>query len=107
MQAVIAIPELSVLRKYMDAAGVLTREIAGVPLLIRVIATARRAGVDSLLVIWPEDIDPTVWSRCTAHPLLRSLRITYLMRPFDPQTPSDWRAVAADLEDRFLWLPWN
>ena len=32
MQAVITIPELAVLRNYADAEGVLTREIAGVPL---------------------------------------------------------------------------
>ena len=44
MQAVIVIPELSVLRNYADAEDVLTRGIAGVPLLIRVIATAMRAG---------------------------------------------------------------
>ena len=31
MQAVIAIPELYVLRKYADAGNVLTREVAGVP----------------------------------------------------------------------------
>jgi len=107
MQAVVAIPGLTALSNYSDGADVLTREIAGIPLLIRVIATARRAGADSLLVVWPEGVDPTVWSRCAAHPLLRGLRITYLVRPFDPQKPDNWRAVAAYLEDQFLWLPWN
>jgi phosphatidylglycerophosphate synthase len=107
MQALIAIPELSVLRKYTDAEGALTREIAGVPLLVRVIATARRAGVDSLLVIWPPDVGQSIWDRCAAHPLLRDLQITSIVRPFDPRRHDDWLAIAASLADQFLWLPWN
>jgi phosphatidylglycerophosphate synthase len=107
MQAVIAIPELSVLRKYADAEAVLTRDIAGVPLLVRVIATARRAGVDSLLVILPPDIDRSIWERCAASPLLRGLQIGCLVRPFDPLRRDDWQAIAASLDEQFLWLPWN
>jgi phosphatidylglycerophosphate synthase len=107
MQAVIVIPELSVLRNYVGAEDVLTREIAGVPLLIRVIATAMRAGADSLLLIWPEDVDRSIWNRCAASPLLQSLQITHFVRPFDPRQPASWAAIAAALEDQFLWLPWN
>jgi len=107
MQAVIAIPELSVLRTFADAEGVLTREIAGVPLLVRAIATAMRAGVDSLLVIWPPDVEQSIWNRCAASPLLRGLQATHLVRLFDPRQPDDWDAIALSLEEQFLWLPWN
>jgi phosphatidylglycerophosphate synthase len=107
MQAVIAIPESSVLRKYADAEGVLTRDIAGVPLLVRVIATARRAGVDSLLVILPPDVDRSIWDRCTASSLLQGLQIANLVRPFDPRRRDNWEAIAASLAEQFLWLPWN
>jgi phosphatidylglycerophosphate synthase len=107
MQAVLAIPELCVLRKYIDAAGVLTRDIAGVPLLVRVIATARRGGVDSLLVIWPPDVDPSIWNQCAASPLVQGLQIECRVRPFDPRRHDDWLAIAGYLAEQFLWLPWN
>ena len=107
MQAVIAIPELAVLRKYSEGEGVLTREIAGVPLLLRVIATARRAGADSLLIIWPPDVDPSIWDRCAASPLLHGLQTTCLVRPFDPRCHDNWEAIAGSLAEQFLWLPWN
>jgi phosphatidylglycerophosphate synthase len=107
MQAVIAIPELSVLRKYADAEGVLTREIAGVPLLVRVIATARCAGMDSLLVILPPDLDRSIWNRCAASPLLHGLQIACTVRPLDSRRHDDWLAIAGYLAEQFLWLPWN
>ena len=107
MQAVIAIPDLSILGNYGDVEKVLTREIAGVPLLIRVIATARRAGADSLVVIWPPDIDQSIWNRCTASPLLQGLQVWRLVQPFDPRQTDSWSAIATLLERQFLWLPWN
>src|SRR6202044_3634061 len=99
--------ELSELRNYADAEGVLTREIAGVPLLIRVVATAMRAGVDSLLVILPPDVDQSIWDRCEASPLLRGLQTGCLVRWFDPRRPDHWDALAVSLQEQFLWLPWN
>jgi phosphatidylglycerophosphate synthase len=107
MQAVVVIPALSVLRSYSDAENVLTREIAGTPLLIRVIATARRAGANSFLVVWPPDLDWSIWDRCAESPLLRDLQITRVVLPFDPRQPGAWALIAGILEDQFLWLPWN
>ena len=52
MQAVLAIPGLEALRNYGEPSDVLLRPVAGVPLLARVLATAARAGVDSVLVIF-------------------------------------------------------
>jgi phosphatidylglycerophosphate synthase len=107
MQAVIAIPDGDSLRRYEGAGEVLTREIAGVPLLIRVIATAQRAGVDSLLLIWPENVDRTIWAKCAQSPILRGLKVTERVAQFDPRNPASWDAIAGRLEDQFLWLPWN
>jgi len=50
MQAILSIPES---RGGRDAEELLFREIGGVPLLIRAIATASRAGADEVLLIFP------------------------------------------------------
>ena len=107
MQAVVAIPNRCVLWGYPDGEGVLTRPIGGVPLLVRVAATALRAGTDSLLVIWPQDVDQSIWNCCAASPLLQGLKITLVARSFDPNGPSSWAAIAGRLAGQFLWLPWN
>ena len=107
MQAVLAIPTQSGLHGYPDTEGVLTRPIGGVPLLVRVAATALRAGADSLLVIWPQDVDQSIWNRCAASPLLQGLEITLVARPFDPNQPWSFGAIAEALPEQFLWLPWN
>ena len=109
MQAIIAIPPHQTLQKYGGAEQALMQEVAGVPLLVRVIATAVRAGVDSLLVIWPDDVDSSIWERCANSRPLGSLKLHRLFRSsmVDPWTATSWATVAACLEDRFLWLPWN
>jgi phosphatidylglycerophosphate synthase len=83
------------------------REIAGVPLLTRVIATAMRAGADSLLLLWPEDVDHGVLEKCQHSPLLNTLKIRTIAFTFNPKHPGDWKAIEDELQDRFLWLPWN
>ena len=60
VQAVLAIPNLETLLNVGDPAQVLTQNVAGVPLLVRVIATAARAGMDSVLVLWPEDLNSAI-----------------------------------------------
>jgi len=107
MQAVLVIPGSQLLQKFADAERILTREIAGVPLLIRVIATAMRAGVDRLLIIWPPDVDQSIWVQCAASPLLRGLQIARLVRQFDPRQPSNWADIAETVQEPFYWLPWN
>src|SRR5207302_5071224 len=61
MQVVIAIPDIHTLNQYGGPAEALMREVCGVPLLVRVIKTALRAGVTSLLVIWPSDVPQSIW----------------------------------------------
>src|SRR5260370_23058909 len=85
------------------------QEVAGVPLLVRVIATAIRVGVDSVLVVWPDDVDSSIWERCAASHPLQGLKLYRFFRSpiFDPRRAASWAAIAACLEDHFLWLPWN
>jgi phosphatidylglycerophosphate synthase len=109
VQAVLAIPSLETLRNYGDATDVLMQEVAGVPLLVRVMATAKRAAVDSVLVIWPEDMNSAILEMCAESPLFKGVQIDNLVwrNAFDPRNATHWAEIAARLEDQFLWLPWN
>lgn len=109
MQALITIPPRQVLQKHGGTEQALTQNVAGVPLLIRVVATAMRADVDSVVVIWPEDVDPAIWERCATSRRLLGLKMTKLACPlvFDPQSAASWAAIGEELETAFLWLPWN
>ena len=109
MQAVLAIPSLEMLRGYGGPTEVLMQRVAGVPLLVRVIATAKRAGMDSVLVMWPEGVDEGVLLSCAESRLLEGLRVKSLRRrdAFDPKSAAHWAAIAVHLDEQFLWLPWN
>jgi phosphatidylglycerophosphate synthase len=101
MQALLLIPE--------TGREALLREIAGVPLLIRVMATAVRAGVDSVVVIWPQRVDRRILVNCLSSPLLRGLKSIEVkpLLSFDPDDTESWREIGRVLETQFLWLPWN
>lgn len=114
MRAVLAIPELETLRYHTDrnqrdAAEVLMQEVAGVPLLTRVVATAARAGVDSVLIIWPEGVSPEILESLAESSLIKDVRVDQFVwqQAFDPRRTAHWTVIAARLEDQFLWLPWN
>jgi phosphatidylglycerophosphate synthase len=110
VRAVLAIPKLQTPRNYRDAADVLMQKVASVPLLVRVIATAARAGVDSVLVIWPADLDSGILESCLESSVLNKVRVDKLdwtTPAFDPGNAIHWASIAACLEDQFLWLPWN
>jgi len=109
MQAVLAIPGCDTLRPYGGPGEALMREVAGVPLLVRVIATAARAGVDSILMIWPEDASPSILESGAAWPLIQGVRLDYAFTaaPFDPRRGSQWTTLMPRLEENFVWLPWN
>jgi phosphatidylglycerophosphate synthase len=107
MQALIAIPEFREMAEY-EADEALTQDIAGIPALLRVVATAKRAGVDEILLMWPRGLDHTIWEQCIASPILRGLKvIEFPSFAFDPRHKSSWAAIASLLDDEFLWLPWN
>ena len=109
MRAVLAIPDLRTRRNRGAAAEALMQKVAGVPLLVRVIATAARAGVDSVLIIWPDGVSPKMLESCTEFSLLKNVQVDTLPWPvpFDPRCAAHWTAIAGRLEDQFLWLPWN
>jgi phosphatidylglycerophosphate synthase len=109
MQAVIAIPDTHTLNQYGGPAGALMREVCGVPLLVRVIKTAVRAGANSLLVIWPSDVPQPLWLSVQAELVGECLCGIVIVQPeaFEPRQNSNWEALSELLEDSFLWLPWN
>jgi phosphatidylglycerophosphate synthase len=92
-----------------DASEWLFRKIDGVPLLVRVIATAWKSGCTSALLLHPESLSGESLKRRLSSDLLSSFRIETLPfdHGFDPNSPSDWKSIESRLEARFLWLPWN
>ena len=109
MQAVLAIPGSETLRQYGASEKVLMRKVAGVPLLTRVMATAARADVDSILVIWPSDISPLLLNSRVSAAALGGVQLNHMVlaTAFDPRRASDWAAIEGRLESRFFWVPWN
>jgi phosphatidylglycerophosphate synthase len=109
VQAVLAIPSSEMLRSYGNVTEVLMRKVAGLPLLVRVMATAKRAAVNSVLIIWPEDMIPGTLESFAKSPLLKGVQVNNLVwrNAFDPRNADHWTAIAACLEEQFLWLPWN
>jgi phosphatidylglycerophosphate synthase len=100
MQAVMVVPS--------GAEDTLTDNVAGVPLLVRVIAMAMRAGVKELVLFWPGDTDTKIWGQVAASPALCGLHTRQIQSfPFDPQQNGSWAAISTLLDDEFLWLPWN
>jgi len=108
MQAVIAIPNSAALGRYGGAQALL-RKVCGIPLLVRVIKTALRAGVDSLLVLWPSDVPRTVWFLAQEALAADALNGIVIIQPeqFDPRRHESWVAISSILHDEFFWLPWN
>jgi phosphatidylglycerophosphate synthase len=99
MQAVMVVPS--------GAESTLTQKVAGVPLLVRVIATAMRAGVKELVLFWPPGTDTKLWDRVAASPALGGLHTQIHSLPFDLRQSSSWAAMSSLLNGEFLWLPWN
>ena len=105
MQFVVVVPEAN---SPADNAR-LTQKICGVPLLVRTLATAQRAGADQILLLWPRSMRVAM-----AEAVLRAPQINRTVEPsvveirsFDPNSRSSWSNLEALLEDRFVWLPWN
>jgi hypothetical protein len=85
------------------------RDVGGVPLLLRVIRTAVRAGAESAVVIWPSSIPLRIWMDCQEALLQEGMTGITLVSPdaYDPRKLSHWTAIAPLLKSRLLWLPWN
>ena len=107
MQAIIGIPDS--LGGQHEAQRLLFREISGVPLLLRAIATASRAGVDKVLLVFPGFIPPEVMTRVRECRIFAAgPRIECVSVPgFCPGCSAAWQQISARLHDEFLWVPWN
>src|ERR1051326_2010906 len=109
MQAVIAIPDLETLKQYGGAKQALMCEVCGVPLLVRTIKAGIRAGVKSIVVIWPSRVPEAIWLCCQAALASECVDGITLVQAesFRPRQTSAWTAIAPLLAECFLWLPWN
>lgn len=106
MQIIVVAPEATAVTVTSNARP--TSEICGISLLERTLLTAQRAGASEVLLVWPESMPTDV-----AETVLQSRRIQkkdnvrLVVKSFDPNQPSSWSALQNQLEDRFVWLPWN
>lgn len=108
MQAVIAIPEIVAQAGEQKARALLMQKIAGVPLLIRTQVTAARAGASDILLIFAERFSNEFMQECTQGALQYGVRFKAVrVGDFDPQASSSWARLNSELQDEFLWVPWN
>jgi phosphatidylglycerophosphate synthase len=108
MKAVIAIPELTGLVREDQATETLMRPVAGVPLLMRTILTAVKAGVSDVLLICPVGLSARLLQRFTAELMQRGVQATTLrVADFNPHAASGWLILRPYLGEEFVWLPWN
>jgi phosphatidylglycerophosphate synthase len=108
VQAVIAIPQLAGLISEKQAREMLMQPVAGVPLLMRTVLTAARAGASDVLLVVPPALSDRFLQKLLQRVSRRGLRIELIQsRDFDPRGCSSWIILKRHLKDEFLWLPWN
>ncbi len=100
MQVVIALPPVEEIDR-------LETPVCGVPLLVRVIATALRSGGTRVLLVRPPGLSRDGLREHLLSPALDPARIetAQVAAPFDPRKPDNWRAIAPQLDAHFLWVP--
>jgi phosphatidylglycerophosphate synthase len=108
MQAVVAIPEITSLVCSKKASELLMRPVAGVPLLMRTLITAARAGADDILLIGSAALSDELLRQLMQSSVKYGIPVRVIqLDEFDPSASSSWAKLAPHLEDQFLWLPWN
>jgi phosphatidylglycerophosphate synthase len=108
MQAVIAIPSFNTSSGKQNAAKLLMRHVAGVPLLNRVILTAGRAGATDILLICPAAVRHALPEDFWQEVFQYGGRIRVIqVDGFTPRDSSSWAKLGADVNGDFLWIPWN
>jgi phosphatidylglycerophosphate synthase len=108
MQAVIAIPSFNAPMGKQTAAELLTRKVAGVPLLRRIILTTSRAGATDILLVCREAMGHELWQNLREEVTPSGSRIRVIQfSKFDPRDLSSWAALETHLSDQFFWIPWN
>ena len=109
MQSVIAIPEFVVSMDQQETTELLIQPVAGVPLLMRAVVTATRAGANEILLICPAELNENVVQQFVQESRTRygvQIRAVQL-DDFDPRAWSSWTVVKPYLGDQFLWMPLN
>jgi hypothetical protein len=106
VQIVVVLPEATYAHHSYAS---LTRLICGVPLQVRTLATAQRAGADEVVVVAPESMPLNLAEAFLEYPVVRKRGNVRLMqlKGFNPDECSSWIALQNQLDDRFVWLPWN
>ena len=108
MQALIAIPELASRVSEQQAMEMLMRPVAGVPLLMRTVMTAERAGARQVLLICPAALSESLAQRFCVEVTRRGVQVATLrVGEFNPRSWSGWTVLRPYLERPFVWLPWN
>jgi phosphatidylglycerophosphate synthase len=107
MQAIVTIPDWS--GRHDAAEQMLFHDVGGVPLLIRAIATATRAGADEALLIFPGFIPCEIVKQVRENKIFSALPLVKCIsvRDFDPAAASAWQQISSQLQDEFFWIPWN
>ena len=108
MQAVIAIPPFDAPIGKEKAGELLSRKVAGVPLLKRAILTAIRAGATEILLIRSKGLGLALPLEFGQDTTTSEFRLTVVQfSKFDPGDDSSWATLERYLKDEFLWIPWN
>ena len=107
MQIVVVAPEARSADARSDAR--FTREVCGVGLLERTLVTAQRAEASEVFLVWPQSLPLELAERTLQSHLLEKKDNVRLLQVghFDPNDRSSWTNLQAQLEDQFIWLPWN
>ena len=109
MQIILAIPSNQELQAFGGAEEALLRDVSGVPLVIRIVATGLAAGADRVLVLHGDRLPREVQEALRSSKVLRAAReIKFVRVPlFDPASRQSWDDLPATLDEELLWLPWN
>src|SRR5262250_3130720 len=89
MHAVIAIPESVV--EGNDSLARLMQPVAGVPLLMRSVLTASRAGATEALIVFPLNASNELMQQCSENIAGRGAQVRAFRIPnFEPVDPASW-----------------
>jgi phosphatidylglycerophosphate synthase len=108
MQVILAIPSNQELQAHGGAEETLLRDVSGVPLVVRIVATGLRAGAERVLVVHREPLPREIQGALRSSKVLRATEMEFVQNPlFDPASQQTWQGMSASPDDELLWLPWN
>src|SRR5215468_9556714 len=104
MKAVISIPELGGLLNEQEATDLLMRPIAGIPLLMRTVLTAARAGASDVLLVVPAAMNDQFLQKLVKTISQNGIQLDLIqIVDFDPQAYSSRIILNRHLQQAFLW----